>query len=212
MTKSTSILTDPYIYVEKNVLTPYRCKTIINKFNKDKRKYQGYIASGVNLNIKNSKDLNITNLGKEWASHDKHFHNKLTPLLTRYYEHLNKTFDFQYLTNPNEKFTYKPSINIIDTGYQIQETEPGKGYVWHSDFAIDKIEKIQSTRLLTFIFYLNSVDEGWTQFYNGDQVAPETGSACIFPATWTYVHQGYPPKQSKYIVTGWIYINGFWQE
>ena len=27
----------------------------------------------------------------------------------------------------------------------------------------------------------------------------------IFPATWTYLHQGYPPKQNKYIVTGWIF-------
>ena len=56
-----------------------------------------------------------------------------------------------------------------------------------------------------FILYLNTVEEGWTQFGNGDQIAPITGRAVMFPATWTYVHQGYPPRQTKYIMTGWMY-------
>ena len=62
-------------------------------------------------------------------------------------------------------------------------------------------------RYLTFIWYLNTVDEGWTQFFNGNQVAPRQGRLLIFPSTWTYIHQGYPPKQTKYIITGWIQQN-----
>ena len=60
-------------------------------------------------------------------------------------------------------------------------------------------------RYLTFILYLNSVEEGWTQFYNGNQVSPKAGRLVFFPATWTYVHQGYPPKQTKYLMTGWMH-------
>ena len=104
-----------------------------------------------------------------------------------------------------------PPLNLMDTGYQVQRTDPDMGYTWHSDFAINNIEDAQCTRLLTFIFYLNTVEEGWTQFYNGNQVSPQTGNAMLFPATWTYVHQGYPPKQPKYIITGWIHIKGTWQ-
>ena len=212
MKKSTSILTDPYIYVEKKVLTPYWCKKIINKFNKDKRKHQGHIASGLNTDIKESKDLNITANKEGWEKEDEYLHSELTPFIHRYYEHLNNDIKYKYFVKQGAiEFGYQPPVNIVDTGYQIQRTEPDKGYTWHTDFSIDKIDDVQSTRLLTFIFYLNTVEEGWTQFYNGDQIAPQTGSACIFPATWTYVHQGYPPKQSKYIVTGWIYVNGFWQ-
>ena len=211
MKKSTSILTDPYIYLEKNVLTPYWCKKIINKFDKDSRSRPGHIASGLDTNIKDSTDLNISNL-EGWEKEDKYLHSKLTPFIYRYYDHLHNDIKLNYFVHQGAvEYTPRPPENIIDTGYQIQRTEPNKGYTWHNDFSIDNIKDVQSTRLLTFIFYLNTVEEGWTQFYNGNQVAPQTGSACIFPATWTYVHQGYPPKQSKYIITGWIYINGLWQ-
>jgi len=209
MKKSTSILTDPYIYVENKVLSPYWCKKVINKFNKDTRSYQGPIASGLDTSVKNSKDLNISDVGG-WEKEDKYLHNKLTPFIYRYYDHLHNTIKFNYFVD--HEYIPRPPTNIIDIGYQVQRTEPSKGYTWHNDFSIDKIKDVQSTRILTFIFYLNTVEEGWTQFYNGNQVAPQTGSACIFPATWTYVHQGYPPKQTKYIITGWIYIHGLWRE
>mgnify|MGYP003314544719 FL=1 len=58
---------------------------------------------------------------------------------------------------------------------------------------------------MTYILYLNTVEEGWTQFYNGNQVSPKAGRLVFFPAIWTYLHQGYPPKQTKYIMTGWMH-------
>ena len=76
-------------------------------------------------------------------------------------------------------------------------------YVWHHDGQFDQFK----TRELTYILYLNDVDEGWTQFYNGNQVSPRAGRVIIFPATWTYIHQGYPPKQTKYLMTGWLHAN-----
>lgn len=215
MKKSTSIITDPYIYVEKNVLSPYWCKKIINKFEDDSRKQQGRVAAGVHTDIKNSIDLNVSETGLGWEKEDVYLHNALTPLIYRYYQHLNKTINFKYFKEPTKEngieFFYMPPLNLMDTGYQVQRTDPDSGYTWHSDFAINNIEDAQCTRLLTFIFYLNTVEEGWTQFYNGNQVSPQTGNAMLFPATWTYVHQGYPPKQPKYIITGWIHIKGTWQ-
>ena len=61
MKKSTSIVTDPYIYVEKNVLTKHRCNVLIKKFEEDSRK-QGVTGAGLDLKIKNSLDLNIKHL------------------------------------------------------------------------------------------------------------------------------------------------------
>ena len=86
----------------------------------------------------------------------------------------------------------------------MQRTQPHHGYGWHTDFWATNENGI---RILTFIFYLNTVREGWTQFYNGNQISPRAGRVIIFPATWTYVHQGYPPLQTKYLMTGWIYSN-----
>ena len=103
-----------------------------------------------------------------------------------------KSFEYNLGTN-----------NVTDTGYQIQKTNSGKGYIWHNDYEHDS----QKSRMLTYIIYLNDVEEGWTQFYNGDQISPRAGRVVIFPATWTYVHQGYPPLQNKFLITGWIHSN-----
>jgi len=205
MKKSTSILTDPYIYVEKNVLTKHRCKTLIKKFEEDNRKIQGIMGTGLDLKIKDSTDLNLSNYS-DWAKHDSHIYSKLTKVISNYYEHLDKVIDGTNFAGGTPFKFFVP--NFKDTGYQIQKTLPGKGYIWHSDFHAKNINNIQHTRHLTFIFYLNTVDEGWTQFYNGNQIAPETGSIVIFPATWTYVHQGFPPLQTKYIMTGWAWFEG----
>jgi len=206
MKKSTSIITDPYIYVEKNVLTKHRCEALIKKFEEDSRKKQGVTGAGLDLKIKNSLDLNISHCS-DWAKHDSYVHPKLTKVIGNYYEHLGKVIDGTSFTG-TPPFKQVVPDNFKDTGYQIQKTEPGKGYIWHHDFVSTNINNVQHTRHLTFIFYLNTVDEGWTQFYNGDQIAPETGTVVIFPATWTYVHQGFPPLQTKYIMTGWGWFTG----
>ena len=39
-----------------------------------------------------------------------------------------------YLENGAWRETYRPGIgDLSDSGYQIQRTRPGSGYVWHHD-------------------------------------------------------------------------------
>lgn len=194
----TTILTDPFIFVADNILTPEKCTEIIDRFEKDrKHQHQGVTAGGVDLSIKNSIDLMPDSNPEEWKDIEELFHKKISLMLDLYVTHLRNA---GILTSFNNDGIYlvPPNLeNMMDTGYQIQRTSPGKGYIWHNDAA--------SHRLLTFILYLNDVEEGWTQFYTGDQVSPSLGRGVIFPATWTYYHQGYPPKQTKYIMTGWLH-------
>lgn len=201
----STIITDPYIYLEDNILSEVRCKDIIDKFEADKKHhYQGETGGGLNLSIKNSKDLLVTD-NLLWQEEDKMFSEIIGLGHQNYYNHLNRESNFTFFTNPENKFRFGPhhnkNLELFDTGYQIQKTKPGNGYVWHDDFLLNS----GKLRYLTFILYLNSVEEGWTQFYNGNQVSPKTGRLVFFPATWTYVHQGYPPKQTKYIMTGWMH-------
>ena len=194
----TTRLTDPYIYIQDNVLSEKQCKSIIRRFNKDKRSVQGITSGGVMIDIKNSHDLLITELN-DWKDIDDLFFNKVNNLFVDYGQHLIDAGGTFTSFSTGERIVINPIATaspIEDIGYQIQKTKPGKGYVWHHDYC--------TKRLVTFILYLNTVDEGWTQFYNGDQVAPVAGRGCLFPATWTYYHQGYPPKQTKYIMTGWL--------
>ena len=194
MDKST-INKDPYIWYKDNVLSKKKCNEIIKRFNNSKEQRQGGTGIGIDLSIKNSKDLQISAL-KDWKDIDDIFHKLISECLANYYDHLNEKIIFKYFTT-GENLYIPPNREVTDTGYQIQKTLPHQGYVWHQDY--------MTRRLITFIVYLNTVEEGWTQFMNGDQISPKAGRAVMFPATWTYIHQGYPPRQTKYLMTGWLH-------
>ena len=193
----STILTDPFIWVYDNVIPNNKCREIINRFEADNRHHQGMTAGGVNKNVKNSLDLFVTDLN-DWKDIDDLFKDLIQHLIIQYSTHLKNSSNLISFTE-NKQIPIAPALtsNVRDVGYQVQKTNPDEGYVWHSDYEIG--------RILTFILYLNTVEEGWTQFYNGDQVSPQAGRCIMFPATWTYYHQGYPPKQTKYIMTGWVY-------
>lgn len=87
--------------------------------------------------------------------------------------------------------------------FKIQKTIVGGGYhIWH----YESDGKGQSNRLLTWILYLNDVEEGGeTEFlYTSMRVKPKKGTLILFPAAFTHTHRGNPPiSNEKYIVTGW---------
>tara|TARA_Y100000401_G_scaffold59738_1_gene47415 strand:+ start:919 stop:1578 length:660 start_codon:yes stop_codon:yes gene_type:complete len=206
----STVITDPYIFLQDNMLSEYKCKEICKKFDQNtEQQCQGSTGAGIDLDIKNSKDINVSDhkLQEHWKEEDQLFHDIIGKGHNDYYEHLNNPFvnNFYNFTNPSKRHDFHPTcgenMEILDTGFQIQKTEPGKGYVWHDDSRLEG----GLLRYLTFILYLNTVEEGWTQFYNGNQVSPVAGRLIFFPATWTYVHQGYPPKQPKYLMTGWMH-------
>jgi Rps23 Pro-64 3,4-dihydroxylase Tpa1-like proline 4-hydroxylase len=90
----------------------------------------------------------------------------------------------------------------------IQKYKSNKGrYVYHNDFSSESDQK--RYRVLTYIYYLNDVDEGGeTQFWDNYKVNPQKGKLVLFPASWTYPHSGLMPiSHDKYIITGWIYTN-----
>jgi hypothetical protein len=87
---------------------------------------------------------------------------------------------------------------------KLQHTRPGQGYhAWHAETMTREL----STRVLTFILYLNDVEEGGeTEFlYQHRRVKPKKGTCVLWPAAFTHVHRGNPPlKGDKYVLTGWV--------
>jgi len=183
---------DPFIYVADGALSKKFCKKVIKKFNNDDNTYQGVTGSGYSENVKKSLDLMISGL-ENWKEEDNIFFNSLNENYTNYLEHLNK----------NLKGVPLFPTELFDTGYQIQRTDPGGFYIFHHDF--NKV----TIRYFTFLWYLNDVkNDGYTEFIDGTRVQPKAGRLLIFPATWTYIHRGYPPKDEvKYICTGWMSLN-----
>ena len=168
------------------------CEQLISKFEKDDRKHIGEIGSrNTNQLIKRSTDLHISSY-PEWKDEDNRLHQYLNDALHQYVS-LVSDYHHSALTN-----------NISDTGYQIQRTNPNEYYAWHHD------QSDLQCRMLTYMWYLNTVKHGgYTEFHDGKKVYPERGKLLLFPATWEYVHRGFPPcYQSKYVCIGWTLYTG----
>ena len=177
-----------FIYVERDALPRSFCSNVIEKFEQDDRKRQGQVGGGVQLDIKRSSDLSISELD-DWKSYDQAFFKSLNGGLKKYIRFL-----------PEEYMKHRALSELgNDTGYQIQRTQPNDYYIWHHDQT--------TTRLVTFIWYLNDIkDGGYTEFIDGTRIQPEAGKLIIFPATWDFLHRGVSPKtETKYICTGWVH-------
>jgi hypothetical protein len=183
------------IFLKDNVLDEYFCKHLIERFESDDRKHPGVIDrnSSVNYEIKKSTDLYISRYS-DWKDEDNKIFLSLNDTLNEYFSTLN---------NLNFSLGLPAEDQYSDTGYMIKRYHPDDYYHWHHDYALDN----GKTRVLTFIWYLNSVLEGGqTEFIDGTKIQPKCGSLLFFPATWTFVHRGLPPiNQKKYIITGWLY-------
>ena len=65
-----------FIYVERGALPKSFCNNVIEKFEQDDRKRQGQVGGGVQLDIKRSSDLSISELD-DWKSYDQAFFKSL---------------------------------------------------------------------------------------------------------------------------------------
>ena len=181
----------PFIWVKDGVLDAEFCKDVIHKFDKDERSRPGQTSNGVDTKVKTSLDLQISTLD-DWKKEDAVFFGALSNHLDVYQAHLD---------NILPDIPIFGSRDVRDYGYQIQKTAPGEEYVWHQDSRFED----GYARVLTYIWYLNDVDEGGeTEFYDGSIIKPVAGRMVIFPATWTFMHRGKTPSTDKYIVTGWM--------
>ena len=189
-----------FIWTKENCVSSKFCEDAIEKFEKSKDKVRGHVGEkstsspSVELDIKRSLDLYISDKF-DWCQINDHLSYTLSDSVKTY---------FDILREKNINLGFGADQQIVDSGFQIQKTEPGEFYKWHNDFAL----RGNYARILTYIFYLNDVNEGGeTEFIDGTLIKPEEGKLMLFPATWTYIHQGRPPiSNTKYICTGWIYF------
>lgn len=98
-------------------------------------------------------------------------------------------------------------LMLRSTTIKIQKTNPGEGYhVWHCE----QNNQSMANRCLAWAIYLNDIDEaGETEFlYQKLRVPPKENTCIIWPAAYTHTHRGnvVHGEKSKYIVTGWFYL------
>lgn len=122
-------------------------------------------------------------------------------------EFIKKFWDNAY-SSYNEKYSILSDLNSHRIySLKIQKSLQGQGYHdWHTE--IDN--NIHSSRLLSFILYLNDVEEGGeTEFlYYPKRIKPEEGKLIMFPGMFTHTHRGNQPLSGeKFILTGWVFFN-----
>ena len=121
------------------------------------------------------------------------------------------TFNEQFWKDGGAYYQYTSKFSIIKKSdphkiYSIkyQRTQVGEGYhTWH--FETDN--RMNSNRILTFILYLNTIEEGGeTEFlYYPKRVKPQAGRLVLFPGSFMHTHRGNPPISGKKdIITGWV--------
>lgn len=104
----------------------------------------------------------------------------------------------------SSKYKYLRQMPLALVEGKFQKTKQSEGYhVWH----IEQTPKYECNRVLTWILYLNDVEEGGETelLYQKKRVKAKAGDLIMFPCTFEYVHRGNPPLSGdKYIYTGWI--------
>lgn len=185
---------DPHVQIYENALSKEWCEKIIKIFDENEHLHKdGIIASGLDKNVKKTKEMYFHNMPLN--VYDKYLFDNLHNYLIKYGEHNN--------------IQSKLKCDIDDTGYQLQKYIANDGfYKWHSDSAIEIRNNKISNRIITYLWYLNDVEEGGETLFENFKIKPKQGSLLLFPSTWTYKHSAAMPiSNDKYIITGWIWDN-----
>ena len=200
------MILDKYIYINKNSLSSDFCIELIKLFENDTNKQEGLTLSGVNKSIKDTTDMNIPDNDEKWYKYHSLLNNELKRNIKKYLDMLNNTNNC--LNETKLKYIFFDNTNLKRGSLLMQKYTQNKGkYIYHNDFFVDA--KIQQNRVITFLWYVNTVEEGGeTCFGESFKIKPEQGKLILFPACWTFPHCGKMPISSdKYIVTGWIYVD-----
>ena len=186
-----------YILEIDNAVSKEFCEDVISRFEKDERKVTGSTVGGVDEKVKKSIDLPISSssIRGDWQDVVDEVGECLNEALLKYQ-------DYVHTEGLDRCLAVHKSVNNATIGLpQIQKTEKDGFYTWHHDGFLN--------RILTYIIYLNDVEEGvggTTEFLNRGHIQPKAGKLVIFPANLTYVHRGTKLKEGvKYLITNFIY-------
>lgn len=176
-----------FIVEIQNALTSADCREIIRRFDQEDRIQPGETALGLHHDRKLSSDFDLSKY-PDWQDIDQRLRRSLQNGLQAY-------------ANRHESFGAIARYGCA--GFRVHKYPPDGFFDWH----IDSYNKDVSSRILSCIWYLNTVEHGGqTEFkYQNISVRPEEGKLMMFPAGFEYLHRGAPPVgQDKYIVVAFV--------
>lgn len=217
-----------FIEAYDNALSKKFCNKLIKKFDASNHKGSGQTGFGVNLKLKNSTDITITNY-PEWHDEiveiEKAVRKNLVQYMRKYYHLMTGAVSLYIPNSQGGTIQVTPEVlNILSDdlveglmgkiyrlsfiNLQRYTKNVGGYYHWHSETYPKQNDHYESLhRVLLYMFYLNDVPEGGeTEFcYQNKKLSPKQGQMVIAPSSFTNTHRGcIPVSNDKYILTSWI--------
>lgn len=170
-------------------LHSHTCQEIIRRFEADDRKVRGMVGDSkngggtVDPRVKSTTEILLWEQNEGWEDVNTMIVASLKRRLRDYLGVFGQAF-------PIGIYPEEPRI----TRYHV-----GEGFnAWHSD----NIGR-SPTRVITAIWYLNTVERGGETWYKWQDTAikPVEGRLLLCPVGWPFIHRGNPPESGpKYIL------------
>lgn len=170
-----------------NVLEPKFCEVLIEKF----EKYSDNHERIEHDRKPNFTQLNLTKLTD--IDEIKPLHQYLIQCVIEYKNKYYEYIDSRCFppSNAFEQFRIKRYNNDGNDEF---------------DCHVDVVDHESSRRYLSFLFYLNDVDEGGETIFKDITIKPKTGKLVLFPPLWMFPHKGTCPiTNKKYILTTYLH-------
>jgi hypothetical protein len=176
------------IKVYENAFSPELCDFLINFFDENTQLHERI----ENESKPNFTQLNLTENCKLSPDVD-HVHNLI----------VKNSFDYRndyYQFIDNRVF---PEQHAFEQ-FRIKKYNPGGEDMF--DTHVDVKDHATARRYLSYLWYLNDVEEGGKTVFFGLSIKPKKGTLVIFPPLWMFPHKGEPPLSGpKYILTGYLH-------
>lgn len=182
---NTSI--EQFFHINDNALPAAFCERVISTYENSAYKVKGKIGNGTpegayDPSIKSTTEIILNEHTDEWREP-----------LERIVENLRAELKV-YMG----KFGNIIHVPIYPEDFRVTKYEVGEIFDWHSDNIGGDI-----TRVITAIWYLNTVNEGGETNYamQGMKVKPKQGRMLLCPVGWPFVHRAEAPVSNpKYVV------------
>jgi hypothetical protein len=173
------------IRVYDNVLDSKTCNSIIDIYESNTDKHE---------RIDNDFKPSFTQF--DLTTHNSLYtevHNKL----------IGSTFDYKDLYYEHVYSKVFPEKYAFEH-FRIKKYNPGGQDRF--DTHVDVQDYSSARRFLSFMWYLNDVDDGGQTVFSDLTITPKQGKLVIFPPLWMFPHRGEPPtKEPKYIVSTYLH-------
>jgi hypothetical protein len=177
-----------FIKVYDDVLEPNICNFLIDLFEKNIDKQE---------RVENNKKPNFTQFNlTENCKIAQEVTNVHSYLIAKVYDYKNNYCKlFNKLWFPKEHNFEQFRIKKYHPDLQDQ-----------FDTHVDVMDYSSSRRFLSFMWYLNDVNDGGETVFDELTIRPKRGSMLIFPPLWLFPHKGNPPISNlKYIMSTYLH-------